>query len=66
MKIKLEIQIEFERWCDDKQPEKSKNDWEDFFTNHFMPESSVAGIDDGETQDMIAMSGFNIKCTDIS
>ena len=66
MKVVLKIEIDFESWFEDEREPKSKEEWAYFFTNHLMPEGSILGVDDGENQDMIAMSGFNIECTDVS
>lgn len=66
MKAVLKIELEFESWFEDEREPKSKEEWADFFTNHLITESSILGIDDGENQDMISMSGFSIECTDVS
>ena len=65
MKVVLKIEIDFESWFEDEREPKSKEEWAYFFTNHLMPEGSILGVDDGEKQDIIAMSGFDIECTDV-
>ena len=37
-----------------------------FFSQNLMPDSSVIGTDNGEYQDMIAISNYNIDCVDVS
>jgi len=31
-----------------------------------MPEGPIIGVDDGEYQDMVALSRYNIECVDVS
>ena len=65
MKAVLKIELEFESWFEDEREPKSKEAWEDFFIKNLMPESSILGVDDGEFQDMVALSSYNIECTDV-
>ena len=65
MKVVLKIELEFESWFEDEREPKSKEEWADFFNNNLMPESSILGVDDGEFQDMVALSSYNIECTDV-
>jgi hypothetical protein len=65
MKVSLKVNIEFESWFENKREPKTKEQWADFFKNYLMPESSIIGVDDGEYQDMIAMSNYDIKCENI-
>lgn len=66
MKVTLKIEIDFESWFIDEREPKSKAEWADFFFNNLMPEGSILGVDDGEYQDMVAMSSYSIECTDVS
>ena len=66
MKVILKIELEFESWFEDEREPKSKEEWAEFFNNNLMPEGSVIGVDDGEYQDMIAISSYNIECVDVS
>ena len=66
MKVTLKIELEFENWFEYEREPKTKEDWAEFFNNNLMPEGSILGVDDGEFQDMIALSSFSIECTDIS
>ena len=66
MKAILKIELEFDSWFEDNRQPKTKEEWVDFFNNNLMPEGSIIGVDDGEFQDMIALSGYNIECVDVS
>ena len=66
MKVTLKIELEFESWFEDDREPKSKEEWADFFSRHLMPEGSILGVDDGENQDMIALSSYNMECVDVS
>lgn len=45
MKAKIEIEIVFESWFEDGQQPKNKEEWTDFFQQHFIPEGAVIGDD---------------------
>lgn len=66
MKITLKIELEIDSWFEDDRQPKTKEEWSDFFNNNLMPEVSVLGVDDGEFQDMVALSSYNIECVDVS
>jgi hypothetical protein len=66
MKKTLQIEVEFESWFDKDREPKTNKEWAEFFSNNLMPEGSILGVDDGEYQDMVALSSFNIECTDVS
>ena len=66
MKVVLKIEIDFESWFEENRQPKTKEDWAVFFANNLMSESPILGLDDGENQDMISMTGFNLECTDVS
>lgn len=65
MKVVLKIELEFESWFEEEREPKSKEEWADFFSNNLMPEGSILGVDDGEFQDMVTLSSYNIECTDV-
>ena len=64
-KVTLKIELEFESWFEDGREPKTNKEWADFFTYTLMPEGSILGIDDGEFQDMIALSNYNVECVDV-
>lgn len=64
MKVTLRIELEFESWFEEDRQPKSNKEWAYFFNNNLMPEGSILGADDGEYQDMVALSGYNIECVD--
>lgn len=66
MKVILKIELEFESWFEDDRQPKTNEEWGEFFNNELMPEGSILGVDDGEHQDMIALSSYNIECIDVS
>ena len=65
MKVILKIELEFESWFEDEREPKTKEEWAQFCNTHLMPEGSILGIDNGEYKDMIALSCYNIECTDV-
>jgi len=66
MKVTLKIELEFESWFEDDRQPKSNEDWAFFFNSHLMPEGPMLGVDDGEYQDMVALSRYNIECVNVS
>jgi hypothetical protein len=65
MKVTLKIELEFESWFEEEREPKSKEEWAEFFNEYLMPEGFILGVDDGEFQDMVAMSSYIIECTDV-
>lgn len=64
IKATLKIELEFESWFEKEREPKSNEEWAEFFNNNLMPEGSIIGVDDGNYQDIIALSSYSIECTD--
>ncbi len=59
MKILLEIEVNFESWFEEEP--KTKEEWEDYFTGYFLPQSGVLG----EEGELIALQTIKLKITNI-
>ena len=64
MKATLEITVNFESWFDDDREPKTKEEWAEFFSQYFITENGVIGLD-GEYQDLVLLEGFSVECLDI-
>ena len=65
MKIKLQIELEFESWFEPERIPKTKEEWAEFFTNNYLPETSIIGIETDEYQDIIQVNKCSIECINI-
>lgn len=65
-KIKFIIELNFESWFYEDREPKTKEDWETFLNNYYVPDASILGIENEDYQDMIAINGWDIIVTDIN
>lgn len=58
MKVKLEIDFEFDSWFIDNEP-NSLEDWSYFFAKHLLGEVFIIGSSDEEA---ISISSIKVEC----
>lgn len=59
MKVSLEIEIECESWFENEP--KTKEKWEDYFTEYFLPQNSIIGKED----ELVALQTITLKILNI-
>ena len=58
MKATLTIELDFDSWCSEETQPKNKQEWLDFFSKNFVPESSVIGYNDGDFTQLVSIQKF--------
>ena len=61
MRIEFTVSFDYNSWFEKSREPKTKAEWEDFLTQHFLPESGVIGIEEGEYQDIIDINPKTYK-----
>lgn len=62
----LTIKLDFESWCDEHTEPTNEQEWLDFFSKYFLPDSSIIGNDDEEDSQMIVIKKFEFQNIEIS